>query len=92
VLKKHLDQHAKMMSAIRSAASRRNLEDLIRGGSHLMKWFLDIGPVHRALINYRAEAVSKREKIGKWIFRGFFLLGSTVLAATWLKANMFSSG
>jgi hypothetical protein len=88
VLKKHVDEHAKVMRAIELAATDRDLKDLIIGGSLLMKWFGDIGPVQHALMNRRAAEVSKSEKMGKWIFRGFFLLGSVVLAATWLKTNV----
>ena len=69
---------------------KRDLNELEEAASFMMMWFGRIGPEARDAVNKRAQEVNDHEEKAKWIFRGFFLLGSVVLVATWLKINVRS--
>jgi hypothetical protein len=88
VLTRHVDEHTKILGTLRAAVQKRDLNELQEATSFMMMWFGRIGPEAHDAINKRAQEVSEHEERAKWIFRGFFLLGSVVLAATWLKINV----
>lgn len=83
VLTEHWKEFQKLFEPVRAAATNRNLQEIMETSSALMLWFRTIGSKAHEAIDEKVAEVNSRENKWKWIFRGFFLIGSLIYAATW---------
>ena len=90
VLARHVSEYDKLKAALDKAATSKDpkdAKDVAVGASVMMEWFASIGPAAHEAMNSRMVQIDVSESWARWLFRGFFLVGSLLLAYTWWKTQ-----